>query len=234
MNHLYLLFVLAISPLFVIGQRVNAYNWEGGLLLGTAHYTGDLTPELMPNLKDIRPSVGIIGRVPLGYKTAFRSGFIFSRVVGEGSNSPLTSLKGYNFQSDIFEMSLLLEFEPFAQDKFYSDSKGNLNLDKLLSPYIFAGGAFSIVRVDSDFSQVQDVNNEPSIREDLRQSPTRTIPVIPIGAGIKLDLSVDLGIALEASGRFTFSDYIDGVSQSANPLRDDSYLMINFCLFKRF
>lgn len=234
MKHLYLLLSLVICPFLGMAQRVNAYNWEGGLLLGTAHYTGDLNPELMPDLKEIRPSAGIIGRVPLGYKTALRSGFLFARLVGEEAKDPLSSLKGYNFRTDVFEMSVLLEFEPFAQDKFYSDSRGNLNLDKLLSPYIFVGGAFSFVRVDPDFSQVQESNSEPRIREDLRQSPNRTIPVIPIGAGIKLDLSVDLGIALEASGRFTFSDYIDGVSQSANPLGDDSYLMINFCLFKRF
>lgn len=203
-------------------------------MLGAAHYTGDLNPKYIPSVKDIRPSVGIIGRVPIGYKTALRSGFLFSRAVGQESNYPLTSLKGYDFQTDIFEMNLLLEFEPFAQDKFYSDSKGNLNLDKLLSPYVFAGGAFSFIHTTPDFSQVQEGNSEPSIQEDLRQNPNRTIPVIPIGAGIKLDLSVDLGIALEASGRLTFSDYIDGVSQSANPLNNDSYLMVNFCLFKRF
>lgn len=233
MKHLYLL-ALIVSPLFVIGQRVNAYNWEGGLLLGTAHYTGDLNSRLTPNLKDIRPSAGIIGRVPLGHKTALRSGFLFARVVGEGGDESLPLLKGYNFNTDIFEMSFLLEFEPFAHDKFYSDSKGNLNLDKLLSPYIFAGGAFSFMRVNPNFSQAQDGSTDPSIRSDLRQSPTHTIPVIPIGAGVKLDLSVDFGIALEASGRFAFSDFIDGISKSANPLDNDSYLMINFCLFRRF
>lgn len=233
MKHLYLI-ALIVSPLFAIGQRVSAYNWEGGLLLGSAHYSGDLNPQLTPNLKDIRPSVGIIGRVPLGYKTALRSGFLFAGLNGEeGIQSP-PSLKGYNFSTDIFEMSFMLEFEPFAHDKFYSDSKGNMNLDKLLSPYIFAGGAFSFVRVNPNFSQVQDINTDPGIRNDLRQSLTHIIPVIPVGAGVKLDLSVHFGIALEASGHFAFSDFIDGISQSANPLDNDSYLMVNFCLFRRF
>ena len=75
MKHLYLL-ALIVSPLFVIGQRVNAYNWEGGLLLGTAHYTGDLNSRLTPNLKDIRPSAGLIGRVPLGHLVFFLPGWL--------------------------------------------------------------------------------------------------------------------------------------------------------------
>lgn len=234
MKHVYLFLVLVACPLFSYAQRVNAFNWEGGLLLGTAHYSGDLNPMITPRLKDIRPSGGIMGRVPLGYKTALRSGFTYARLVGDEANFPQRSLRGFMFQTDIFEMGISLEFEPFAKDKFYSDSKGNLNLDKLLSPYIFAGGALSFVRVYPDFSRVQDSNTDPGVREDLRQSSTRSIPVIPLGAGVKLDLNVDIGVALEVSSRFTFSDYIDGISKSANPLGNDSYLMINFCLFKRF
>ena len=234
MKHYYLLFLFVLIPLLCVAQRVDAYNWEGAFFVGAVHYSGDLNPMMVPSLENLRPSVGISGRVPIGLKTAVRSGFAFARLAGSESDYPQSAPTGYSFQADIFETNILLEFEPFAKDKFFSDSKGNLNLDKLLSPYIFAGGALSFVRVAPDFSKVQDSNSDPMIQADLRESTERIVPVIPVGAGIKLDLNIDIGIALEVSSRFAFSDYMDGISKSGNVVGNDSYLMINFCLFRRF
>jgi hypothetical protein len=223
-----------LCPLFVQGQRVYAYNWEGGIMIGTAHYVGDLNPSVTPRLKDVRLSAGVMGRIPLSRKAALRSGFMYGSLVGDEANFPQRRIRGYTFQTDIFEMNVLMEFEPFARDKFFSDSKGNLNLEKLISPYIFAGGGFSYARLSPDFSRVQDVVSEPLVSEDRRATTTRMIPLIPAGAGVKLDFNINLGIALEASGRFAFTDYIDGISKAANPNKDDSYFMVNACVFKRF
>jgi hypothetical protein len=47
--------------------------------------------------------------------------------------------------------------------------------------------------------------------------------VIPIGAGMQYALSARLAITLQATYRFTTSDYLDGFKFSANPDKKDNY-----------
>lgn len=230
----FLALLLSLCPLLSVAQRSSAFNWEGGLIIGSAYYVGDLNPSLTPNFNELKPFAGIMGRMPVSRRFAIRSGFAYGRFIGDESNYPQRVLRGYSFQTDVFEMNMLIEFEPFARDKFYSDSRGNLHMEKLISPYLFAGGGFCFALLNPDFTRVADATTDPGITEDRRASSSRMIPLIPAGVGVKFDLNLNLGVALEASGRLSFTDYLDGISKSANPEENDSFLMVNLCFFKRF
>ena len=52
---------------------------------------------------------------------------------------------------------------------------------------------------------------------------SKTNLLIPIGAGLAFDVSEKLSLGLEFSSRFPVSDYLDGISESANPDRKDWY-----------
>ncbi|MFI5133906.1 MAG: hypothetical protein ACHQEB_06190 [Chitinophagales bacterium] len=47
--------------------------------------------------------------------------------------------------------------------------------------------------------------------------------MIPAGAGISYSVSQKLSLSVESMYRFTFTDYLDGFSQAANPKWNDHY-----------
>jgi hypothetical protein len=54
---------------------------------------------------------------------------------------------------------------------------------------------------------------------------------LPLGVGIKYDLSERMVIALDGSLRLCFSDYIDGISKAAGPTRNDLYSSMQVMVF---
>ena len=59
---------------------------------------------------------------------------------------------------------------------------------------------------------------------DSAHSLPKVIPVLPVGAGLRYFFSPKFGLNLEASYRVSFTDYIDGFSQAANPDLKDHYM----------
>jgi long-subunit fatty acid transport protein len=51
--------------------------------------------------------------------------------------------------------------------------------------------------------------------------------VIPLGAGIRYTLNARWSLNAELDYRFSFSDYIDGFSKSANPNAMDAYYSLS-------
>jgi hypothetical protein len=49
------------------------------------------------------------------------------------------------------------------------------------------------------------------------------IPVFPVGAGLRYQLSNSFALHAEAVYRFTLTDYLDGFKYSVNPDKRDSY-----------
>ena len=54
--------------------------------------------------------------------------------------------------------------------------------------------------------------------------------VMPIGVGLKMDVSKKMQIGLEAGLRMPFTDYLDGISQAGNPDGNDTYFMSGLSL----
>ena len=66
-------------------------------------------------------------------------------------------------------------------------------------------------------------------------TPTpKVIPVVPVGAGMRYNLSDRIAINGEASYRLMHTDYLDGFSMSANPKLKDHYSSITIGVAYKF
>lgn len=86
------------------------------------------------------------------------------------------------------------------------------------SPYLFIGAGFSIM---SKTPEVLDLEtNSYSDFEEI-SAYGNFHPTIPVGGGLYFNFSKKLTLAAEASYKYYFSDYIDGISDSRDPDDND-------------
>ncbi|MEL6357509.1 MAG: thrombospondin type 3 repeat-containing protein, partial [Bacteroidota bacterium] len=109
------------------------------------------------------------------------------------------------------------EFEPFANKRFAADG----TFKKILSPFLYGGIGYGIwTEPDVDFNG----RTGPGITADQAEVDGGDGTVVfPGGGGLRWYLSPKTSLALDFSVRFTGSDYVDGVSEAANPNEDDVY-----------
>lgn len=216
--------VIAIS----IGNfQLKAQDWEGGLFAGVTNYQGDL---VVPSftLKELNYGAGLVIRHNMTRKMALRGNLLFGRIDGRDDNwsePEFRQRRNFSFDSPITELSLTFEYSPLNENEWF-DTNGKFI--KKISPYGFAGLGVSFWDPATDFN-VAD-NGEPpfgatlaEVEADRDGDFSTTALVIPIGAGVKADLTEKIIGGLEFGMRLPFTDYLDGVSIAANPDRNDWY-----------
>jgi len=129
--------------------------------------------------------------------------------------------RNFNFTSPVTEISELVVWNVF---------KNNSNeVGKRFSPYLFAGAGISFIKVKHDYSSFNaeyfgDGSDLPSrLAEDIATNTPRKIFVLPAGIGVEYYLSPKIALTAETNFRYTFTDYLDGFSQAANPEKKDFY-----------
>lgn len=206
-----------MCPLVVQAQP----KWEVGLVAGGAGYQGELAPEWYPEWEEAGPLYGLLLRHHISSEWALRLNFTFTELSGDDLNLARQDFeeRNFRFQSRVGQGSLLLEWEPFGKRR-YPDT---LYFKRLISPYFYAGAG--IVHFDAvpDFSQTGKDKLEPLIRKDQAEGFPQNRLAIPLGIGIKLDLSPGILLGLEASTTTAFTDYFDGISHAGKPDTNDWY-----------
>ena len=189
-------------------------------------YQGDLTPKRFGSFETTRLGFSLFGSLLLSPSFALRANFSHGSLRGDDA---LYKYPGYrqqrnfNFRSPVTEFSLLLSWSPLA-DQYDS---------RRISPYLFTGGGISFLRIKRDWSQfnashfVEEPELIERLGEDQAVTPPRSIPVIPVGAGFRYQLTQRIGVNVESSYRFLFTDYLDGFSRAANPEKNDNYHTIS-------
>ena len=225
----YTLFFMLILPLGLFGQQ----RWEWGLFAGGANYLGDLVETQYPFANETGPAAGMF----LGYKPGkvwgIRTSVYYSRISGSDQNFGDDRYKvdrNFKFQSQIVEFSLLFRWEPFGK-KRYPEGGG---FKRIWSPYIFAGGAIAYLEPSADFSGAPRNGLLELIQKDRDASYSKTTLAIPIGGGLMLDISKRSSLAAEFGIRRGYSDYLDGISESANAESNDWYMIGGFTYGLRF
>lgn len=184
---IFLIFVF-IFPVNII--PASAQLTELGFEAGAFNYTGDLNKYY--TLANHRPAAGIFLRSNLNQVASLRYGLIGGMLAGADhySQDPFNIARGQSFKIYLIEISGLLEF-------YFLDYKSK-NSRVHWTPYLnFGAGVFT-------FFGDQPENEKYS----------KIQPVIPIGFGIKYQLSKKFDIGIESSIRLTFFDYLDGVSSN--------------------
>lgn len=193
--------------LFVNIQSIfSQANTELGVTAGTSFYTGDIAVTSSV-LSQLGFGGGIFAREHMG-KFAVRGQLLFLSMRGDEKRFPTAEKfvkRGFNFKTSLVELSLLPEWRPF--------SFGNLDF------YIFAGVSGAMLRTKTFFN---DYTPAANVEEDLAKASKFALS-IPVGGGLQLFLNETTAISGELGTRKSLSDYIDGISQTANPKSKDYY-----------
>jgi hypothetical protein len=141
--------------------------------------------------------------------------------------------RDYMYRSQLSELGLLVEykFSNLFRSKFNSIDDQGSNL----YPFITGGIAYAIINDDEN---MRDWGNPPSNRMSdvlLDQSEGSVGGIqFPLGLGFRYDISPFINVDLFYNFRLPVSDYLDGISEAANPDKNDAYQICGINLGLRF
>ena len=169
-------------PAMAVAQR----DANIGVFAGTSYYMGDINP----NRHFYRPalSFGFLYRYNINSRYAIRANAYVANLSGNdldfpGRLNPDRPVSPANFQTTLLDIALQAEFNflPFTP---------NLGAWEY-TPYISGGLATSMI-VASDVDAVNTL-------------------ALPLGIGVKMNVTTRLSVGAEWSFRKTFNDHIDGI-----------------------
>ena len=225
-------FVLGIVVIGSLLTRSNAqtgrYHFEAGINAGTLLYQGDLVSSSLGSFKGATPMVQLWVGKPFSPYFSWRANFTVGNISADESQfaTPFwKQLRNFSFSSSVKEFSGQLQF--------------NLNGDNggdsyhILTPYVMAGAGLAFLNIRRDWSGLNTIafdsksSTQIGLGTDTLHALPKVLPVIPFGGGIRWAVSRQMSVNAEANMRFSFSDYIDGFSYSANPKAKDGYYSIS-------
>lgn len=195
--------VVLFLPLLVVAQQ----KTEVGILLGGTNYQGDISTSKMVSLKGTQFGGGLYARYHLNRHISLRGSLLYTKLQGDDLNyvdeAPYRRERAFNFSNPLFEFSFTPEWYIL----------GNMSKRARFKPYLFAGIGAAFTNPETNLPSTA-VENEPG------HYPANHFS-FPIGGGINFDLSERITLGLEASSHFPLTDYLDGISESANPDKKD-------------
>lgn len=210
MRKLITLFVL-LTSFSLLGQEIR-HKDEIGAGFGVMNYSGDLAQGF--NTQNLSPSLQLFFRNNFSNNySVLRANILLGTLKANEADlsDPLPNQRQLKFDASVVEFSVLYEYN-FLN---YREISGGKREDNYLSPYIF-GGVGAAIMVGGT-------------------SPAYL--VLPIGLGLKYQLSKNWNLGLEASVRKTFSDQLDGFADDEllnSSSKYDSYYNLSFSVSYTF
>lgn len=199
------LIISLVISIYAFPQR----HFELGAFGGLSYYNGDINPSGHLRATNNHLALGVTARQTLNPRWALKASLLFGNLSGEDShsNDPFQQYRNLSFNSPIYELSTIIEFNFRAFNPFNPPSA--FKHPDYFTPYTFIGlSAFYFnpqTSLDGNNYELQPLSTEG---EDY----SRTGIAIPFGMGIKLRLSERMLFSAEYGLRRTFTDYIDDVS----------------------
>jgi|GEM_PF-507873 len=204
-------------------------KYEFGIGGGIVVYQGDLAPTVWGAYRMISPGLQASITRLFSPSFALRIGGTVGKFTADDLKSSYKEAyrdyRKYNFTTSFAELTAMAQWTPFG--------KANWRLN----PYLLGGAGISYLQVKNDWSK-SDLNYfagenlQQRLVDDSAKNHTFVAPVLPVGVGLKYDVSEKISLKLEWINRITFSDYLDGFSKAANPDKNDRYssvmLSLNF------
>lgn len=197
---------------------------EAGVNAGAFIYQGDLTPERFGAFKTVRPGISLFGAYKVNRSLSVRLQVAAGSLKADESkydNPAWRKERSFSFNTSVVEVSV--------QGVWNVLGKNGEGPGTGLAPYITAGAGYSFVNVSRNYSRLNTTyfDGESWVQAglitDIARGTPRGMPVIPVGVGVRYPLTSRISASAESSYRFTFSDYLDGFSYSANPAKKDRY-----------
>lgn len=223
---------IIVLALFYWEATLSQSKWQSALFIGGANYQGDLVESLGPYPEETGFAIGLINRYSINSNFIWRANLLFGRISGDDKNGSAESgrrERNFNFKSTVAEFSMALEWEPFALVRDSMDTKL-----RTISPYLFGGGGIAKFSPETRFDASLGNGILSEIDLDKNAEINNINFILPVGGGLKFNISKSFEIGTEIGARMTFSDYVDGISVTGNPETKDWYWFGGINLGLRF
>jgi hypothetical protein len=216
------LITLHLGSLNTFSQENEFGGWAG-----TAVYLGDLNPSM--SFKNARWAAGAFYRYNLNGRMAFRAQMSYGFLDASDSRIkrfPYLQQRNLNFKSHIAELSGTFELN------FFNYSLVKSRNSRTWTPYVFMGASLFYY---NPYTTLDDVKYKlESVGTEGQKTANKAVRnrgydqysfAIPYGGGVKIGLSQNWALHVEASSRITFTDYIDDVSTVYAEADDLNYFL---------
>jgi hypothetical protein len=205
--------ILLLYLSFTCMSNIMAQDSEYGFFIGGAYYIGDLNSE---HFSQQNWAVGGIYRHHFkNERVVFRLNCIYGHVQADDKKSGLQNQinRNLSFRSSVLEIGPLFEVNFFP----YKLGQTRTDQEKFGTPYFFGGITYLNMNPkaqlkDSEgnfYGEWQEL--QPLATEGKKQYSLSQISM-PVGIGVKLNLSQSVAMSFEYGIRKTFTDYLDDVS----------------------
>ena len=182
---------------------------EFGITVGVAHYFGDLNTRV--DISHPKPALGLFFRKAFGNYVGLRLSAHYAQLGYSDiySKNEYQKTRNLSFNTNIWEVALQGDFNFF---KFIPTDP-----DYGFTPYITLGiGAFTYdpyAYTNGQKEFLRPLGTEGQLVGYKGRKPYNTLAMcIPIGVGIKYNISEKINLSFEIAHRFTTTDYLDDVS----------------------
>lgn len=206
---------LTILVFIVMGFSANAQRYdyiqqgEFGITAGAAHYFGDLNTRAAINRP--KPALGAFFRKQFGNYVGLRVSAHYAQLGYSDiySKNDYQKERNLSFNTNIWELAVQGDFNFF---KFIPSDP-----DYLFTPYVTLGvGVFTYdpyAYLDGKKEFLRPLGTEGQLIGYKGRKPYGTMAFcIPLGVGVKYNISEKVNLSFEITQRFTTTDYIDDVS----------------------
>lgn len=190
----------------------NLLNGEFGIAVGAAHYFGDLNTRAQVN----RPKAAFsaLFRKQFGSYIALRVQATYAQMGYSDvyNQNEAQRIRNLSFNTDIFELAVMGDFN------FYRFLPG---LEELrFTPYVTMGmgifnyDPYAYLNNERYYLRPLGTEGQTSTQFSDRKPYSTMAFCLPVGVGLKYNISPRTNITLEITHRFTATDYLDDVSTS--------------------
>lgn len=209
--------IAALILLISISGKANAQaqnleyvqKGEFGITFGMAHYFGDLNTRASINRP--KPALGAFFRKQFGNYVGLRLSAHYTQVGYSDiySKNDYQKTRNLSFNSNIWEVALQGDFNFF---KFIPTDP-----NYAFTPYVTLGvGVFTYdpyAYTNGEKEYLRPLGTEGQLIGYNGRKPYNTLAVcIPLGVGMKFNLTEKINFSFELAHRFTTTDYLDDVS----------------------
>ena len=198
--------VLIVIAVLSIGSQAHAQKGhEIGGWIGTSLYFGDLNTSI--NFKNPGIALGFLAKYNYNSRVSLRGGLSYANVSADDADSDNNFQKNRNlsFKSSIWDMTAGVEFNFFPLI--------HSSYEHQYTPYVFGG--FNVFRYNPTAELDGVTYNLGELGTEGQEIGGEYFQVsggLVLGGGFKWAIGNDVYIALEASTRLLFTDYLDDVS----------------------
>ncbi len=200
---------------------LKAQKWSCAAQIATTAYLGDVGEHLnwQPNLNRAAFSASLAYKATdfLTVRLNVLTGQLSSSDL-ENTTKPWRKQRAFSFKTPFVESAILTEWDVYQAivGEQYTDPPA-------LSVHLLVGVGVNRIDPTVNFNEPNPISERVSL--DKNAPFNRNQIVIPYGVVAKWRINETSAIRVELSMRKTFSDYFDGVSQSASAKNQDSYVV---------